>query len=297
MTYCVAMRLNDGLVFLADSRTNAGVDQISTFRKLTVFEHPGERLLVMMSAGNLAITQAVRQIVCEASADPATATVWNVKSLFDAVRIVGDAVRTVHQHDGAALREAGIEFNCSFIIGGQIRGEATRLFQVYSAGNFIEATAETPYLQIGESKYGKPIVDRVVRPQTSLGEAAKCALISMDSTLRSNISVGLPLDLLVYEVDSLRVTKFVYIDESNEYMQMIRSTWGARLRQVFGEIPDPAWRDAPVPPGAMRLQTQESAPVRAPLPPGLESAPQGIGKPVSIQLVAQQQRGSDSPRG
>ena len=222
---------------------------------------------------------------------------WNVKSLFDAVRIVGDAVRTVHQHDGAALQEAGIEFNCSFLIGGQIRGEAMRLFQVYSAGNFIEATPENPYLQIGESKYGKPIVDRVITPQSTLGEAAKCALISMDSTLRSNISVGLPLDLLVYEVDALRVTKFVYIDESNEYMRMIRSTWGARLRQVFSEIPDPAWRDAPLAPGAMRLQTQESTPVRAPLPPGLDLAPSSVSSAMPVQLVAQQQRGADRPRG
>ncbi len=300
MTYCVAMHLNDGLVFLADSRTNAGVDQISTFRKMTVFERPGERLLVMMSAGNLAITQAVRQLVCEA-ADP-DASVWRAKSLFDAVRVVGDAVRTVRRHDGDALKEAGIEFNCSILIGGQIRGEAMRLFHVYSAGNFIEATPENPYFQIGESKYGKPIVDRVITPEISLGEAAKCALISMDSTLRSNISVGLPLDLLVYEVGSLRVTKFVRIDETNEYMQMIRNTWGTRLRQVFGEIPDPAWRDGPRAPGALRLETKEYAPVRAPLPagqhggtggePGLDEAPPCA----PIQLVAQQQRGKDSPR-
>jgi putative proteasome-type protease len=298
MTYCVAMRLNDGLVFLADSRTNAGVDQISTFRKMTVFERPGERLLVMLSAGNLAITQGVLQLVREA-ADPA-ASVWRAKSLFDAARIVGEAVRTVHQHDGAALKDSGIEFNCSFLIGGQIRGEGLRLFQVYSAGNFIEATAENAYFQIGESKYGKPIVDRVITPETSLGEAAKCALISMDSTLRSNISVGLPLDLLVYEVGALRVTKFVRIDESNAYMQMIRNTWGARLRQVFGEIPDPAWRDAPLLPGALRLETQEWAPVRAPLPAGLPPDPElgsdGGARAAPIQLVAQEQRGKDVPR-
>jgi putative proteasome-type protease len=269
MTYCVAMRLNQGLVFLSDSRTNAGVDQISTFRKLTVFERPGERMLVMMSAGNLAITQAVRQLVCEVSDAPGSASVWRVRSLFDAVRLVGDAIRKVHKHDGLALKEAGIDFTCSFILGGQIRGEPMRLFHVYSAGNFIEATPENPYFQIGESKYGKPIVDRVITPEISLGEAAKCALISMDSTLRSNISVGLPLDLLVYEVDSLRVTKFVRIDENNEYMQMIRNTWGTRLRQVFGEIPDPAWRDAPATSTALRLETQETAPVRAPLPSGL----------------------------
>jgi putative proteasome-type protease len=263
------MRLNQGLVFLADSRTNAGVDQISTFRKMTVFERPGERMMVMMSAGNLAITQAVRQLVCEAPDMPGSASVWRARSLFDAVRQVGDAIRKVHKHDGAALKEAGIDFNCSFLFGGQIRGEIMRLFHVYSAGNFIEATPENPYFQVGESKYGKPIVDRVITPEISLGEAAKCALISMDSTLRSNISVGLPLDLLVYEADSLRVTKFVRIDESNEYMQMIRNTWGTRLRQVFGEIPDPAWRDAPVGFTGLRLETQETAPVRAPMPSNL----------------------------
>jgi len=297
MTYCVAMRLNEGLVFLADSRTNAGVDQISTFRKMTVFERPGERLLVMMSAGNLAITQAVRQLVFAAE-EAGAASVWNARTLFDAVRIVGQAVRAVHEQDGAALQEAGIDFHCSFLFGGQIRGEPMRLFQVYAAGNFIEATPENPYFQIGESKYGKPIVDRVITPETSLGEAAKCALISMDSTLRSNISVGLPLDLLVYEVGALRVTKFVRIDEGNEYMKMIRNTWGARLRQVFGEIPDPTWRDAPLTAGTPRLETQETAPVRAPLPPGaLAEAgndPGAVSSP--IQLVAQQQRGKENPR-
>jgi putative proteasome-type protease len=289
------MRLNEGLVFLSDSRTNAGVDQISTFRKMTVFERPGDRLLVMMSAGNLAITQAVRQIVCE-TADPAVPTVWSARNLFDAVRLVGDAVRTVHQRDGEALKEAGIEFNCSILFGGQIRGESMRLFHVYSAGNFIEATPENPYFQVGESKYGKPIVDRVITPETTLGEAAKCALISMDSTLRSNISVGLPLDLLVYEADKLRVTKFVRIDESNEYMRMIRTTWGTRLRQVFGEIPDPAWRDSPEGSGALRLETQETAPVRAPVPasaPGDPTIPVATTAP-AIQLVAQQSPRKDT---
>jgi putative proteasome-type protease len=290
MTYCVAMQLNQGLVFLADSRTNAGVDQISTFRKMVVFERAGERLLVMMSAGNLAITQAVRQLVCAAGEAPAAAagaSIWRARSLFDAVRLVGEAIRQVHQHDGAALKEAGIDFNCNFILGGQIRGEPMRLFHVYSAGNFIEATPENPYFQIGESKYGKPIVDRIVTPETPLGEAAKCALISMDSTLRSNISVGLPLDLLVYEVDQLRVTRFAHIDENNEYMQMIRSTWGARLRQVFGEIPDPAWRDAPPGSPAPRLESRESAPVRVPVPPSV-AADGAVGEPAAVpQLLAQ----------
>jgi putative proteasome-type protease len=280
MTYCVAMRLNAGLVFLSDSRTNAGVDQISTFRKMTVFEHPGERLMVLLSAGNLAITQAVRQIVCERTG-PNDRSLWNARTLFDAVRLVGSAVREVHERDARALKDAGIDFNCQFLFGGQIRGEQPRLFQVYAAGNFIESTPENPYFQIGEAKYGKPIIDRVVSPATRLDEAAKCALISMDSTLRSNISVGLPLDLLVYETDALQVTKFVQIDQHNQYMQMIRNTWGTRLKQVFQEIPDPAWRDAPAPAGAPRLETEANQPVRAPLPATLEAHPAP-----QVQLVA-----------
>jgi putative proteasome-type protease len=278
------MRLDDGLVFLSDSRTNAGVDQISTFRKMTVFEHPGERLMVLLAAGNLAITQAVQQIVCERPR-PDQSSLWNAAGMLEAVRAVGDAVREVHHRDAAALKEAGIEFNCSFIFGGQIRGESTRLFHVYSAGNFIEATAENTYFQIGEAKYGKPIIDRVISPSTHLDEAAKCALISMDSTLRSNISVGLPLDLLVYEADRLRVTKFVQIDQDNEYMQMIRNTWGTRLRQVFAEIPDPIWRDAPLTAHTPRLETTPCTPVRAPLPADLQTGPRTSASP--IQLVAQ----------
>jgi putative proteasome-type protease len=165
---------------------------------------------------------------------------------------VGRAVREVHQREADALQEFGVDFNCSFILGGQIAPSADqesvtpaprpRLYMIYAAGNFIEASSVNPYFQIGESKYGKPIIDRVLVPQTPLDEAAKCALISMDSTLRSNLSVGLPLDLLVYQKDALRVTRFVTVTQDNEYYQMIHRTWGERLRQVFGEIPDPDWR-------------------------------------------------------
>lgn len=264
MTYCVAMRLEAGLVFLSDSRTNAGVDQISTFRKMTVFENAGERLLVLLSAGNLAITQAVRQVVCEHSG-PQERSVWSAPTMVDAVRVIGEAVRNVHARDAAALREFGVDFNCSFLFGGQIRGESPRLFQVYAAGNFIEATPENPYFQIGESKYGKPIIDRVLKPAMALEEAAKLALISMDSTLRSNISVGMPLDLLLYERDALRVTRFAHIDSNNPYMYMIRSTWGERLKQVFDEIPAPDWRAADGA-GAPPLALDATPPVRAPLP-------------------------------
>jgi putative proteasome-type protease len=282
MTYCVGMRLDAGLVFLADSRTNAGVDQISTFRKMTVFEHPGERLLVLMSSGNLAITQAVRQRLCECD-EASTRSLWTAKSMYEGVRLVGEAIREVHRRDADALKEFKIDFNASFIFGGQIRGEGTRLFLVYSAGNFIEATHENPYFQIGEAKYGKPIIDRVLQPSTPLDEAAKCALISMDSTLRSNISCGLPLDLLVYEADALRVTKFVQIDASNQYMQMIRGTWGARLKQVFSEIPDPVWRDATASATSPHLAADLAQPVRAPLPPAIqvETVP-----PAAVQMVA-----------
>jgi putative proteasome-type protease len=283
MTYCIGIRLDDGLVFLSDSRTNAGVDHISTFRKMTVFEHPGERLIVLLSAGNLAVTQAVRQIVCE-RVGPHDDTVWNASTLFEAVRLVGEAIREVHRRDGQALQDAGIEFQCNFIFGGQIRGERMRLFHLYAAGNFIEATPENPYFQIGEAKYGKPIIDRVISPSTSLEEAAKCALISMDSTLRSNISVGLPLDLLVYERDALRVTKFVQIDQQNQYMQMIRNTWGARLKQVFQEIPDPTWRNAQNASGSPQLETETTQPPRAQLPSSLESDAAANG---SMQLVAE----------
>ncbi|MEY4764892.1 MAG: hypothetical protein RI907_1565 [Pseudomonadota bacterium] len=245
MTYCVAMRLNAGLVFLSDSRTNAGMDQISTFRKMTVYEQAGDRVLVLLSAGNLAITQAVKQLISSESiegSDGEPATIWTAKSLFDVARIVGACVRKVYARDAEALKKHGIDFNCSLIIGGQIGNETMRLFNVYAAGNFVEAGIDgVCYFQIGESKYGKPVIDRVVTPQTPMEEAAKCALISMDSTLKSNLSVGLPLDLMVYEADSLKVDKLIHIDEGNAYFRMIRTSWGQRLRQVFDSIPDPTW--------------------------------------------------------
>ena len=252
MTYCVAMCIDEGLVFLSDTRTNAGVDHISIARKMSVFEEPGERVLVLLGAGNLSLTQAVLHELSE-PADPSRPTLWSVTTMADAARVVGQAVREVHQREAAALQEFGVDFNCSFILGGQIRdgGEGValprpRLYMIYAAGNFIESSRVTPYFQIGESKYGKPIIDRVLVPSTPLDEAAKCALISMDSTLRSNLSVGLPLDLLVYEKDALKVTRFVSIDQDNTYYQMIHRTWGERLRQVFGEIPDPDWQSASV---------------------------------------------------
>lgn len=244
MTYCIGIRLDAGLVFLSDSRTNAGLDQISTFRKMMIYERQGDRFMVMLSAGNLSISQSVREILQVEkldNGDQEPLTIWNAPSMFDATRVLGSAVRRVYDQDGPSLKASGIDFNASMIFGGQIRGEAMRMFLVYSAGNFIEATRETLFFQIGESKYGKPILDRVLVPSTSLDEAAKCALVSMDSTLKSNLSVGLPLDLMVYRNNALHSNQHVCIDEHNPYFRMIRNTWGQRLKDVFEGIDEPRW--------------------------------------------------------
>jgi putative proteasome-type protease len=244
MTYCVGIKLHAGLVFLSDSRTNAGLDQIGTFRKMMVYERPGDRFMVLLSAGNLSISQSVRELLqVEKLADSLgePLTIWNASSMFDAVRVLGSTVRRVYDQDGRALKQTGVEFNASFIFGGQIGQESMRLFLVYSAGNFIEATHESCFFQIGESKYGKPVLDRMLTPATPLDEAAKCALVSMDSTLKSNLSVGLPLDLLVYEANALQSDKIVCIDEQNPYFHLIRSSWGQKLRQVFESIEQPQW--------------------------------------------------------
>ena len=245
MTYCIGIRLNAGLVFLSDSRTNAGMDQISTFRKMMIYEKPGDRFMVMLSAGNLSVAQSIRELLqvetlaCGPDEEPLT--IWNTTNMFDAARVLGATVRRVYRDDGVALNTAGIEFNASLILGGQIKGEAMRMFLVYSAGNFIEATRETCYFQLGESKYGKPVLDRLIVPTTPLDTAAKCALVSMDSTLKSNLSVGLPLDLLVYREGALRSDQVVCIDDGNPYFQMIRNTWGQRLREIFDSLEDPYW--------------------------------------------------------
>ena len=247
MTYCVGIKLNAGLVFLSDSRTNAGVDHISTFRKMIVYERPNDRFMVLLTAGNLSISQSVREILqVEHLKDPEGGdpiTIWNARSMFDAARVLGQAVRRVYDRDAEALKFAGVEFNISMIFGGQIKGEGMRLFSVYSAGNFIEATPETPYFQIGESKYGKPVLDRVLTPETPLDEAAKCALVSMDSTMKSNLSVGPPLDLVVYEANRFQSDKLVCIDMANPYYRMLHSSWGQKLREVFDSLEDPVWDD------------------------------------------------------
>lgn len=249
MTYCVAMLLDTGLVFLSDSRTNAGIDQISTFRKATVFQKPGERVLVLQSSGNLAITQTVISMLKEEIDAPATGAVprshlMNAPNLFEAARCVGDALRELHRRDAGALKDFGVDFSATLTLGGQIKGEAPRLFSIYAAGNFIEATTDTTYFQIGESKYGKPIIDRVLRRTSSLNEAVKCALVSMDSTIRSNLSVGLPLDLVIVKRDRFNVARHLSIDADNDYFRGIRGRWSEALREAFVQLPDPDWLSA-----------------------------------------------------
>lgn len=265
MTYCVAARLKAGMVFLSDSRTNAGLDQISTFRKMMIYEKPGDRFMCLLSAGNLSVSQSVREILqTEHLRDPDSddpITIWNAKSMFDAARVLGSAVRHVFQRDGDALKRAGVDFNVSLIFGGQIGNEAMRLFQVYSAGNFIEATAETPFFQIGESKYGKPVLDRVINIDTPLDEAAKCLLVSMDSTLKSNLSVGLPLDMAVYEADRLEIQRIACIDENNPYFRMLRNSWGQKLHEAFDSIGDPSWGRFPTDTPLMHL-SEHTVPLR-----------------------------------
>lgn len=242
MTYCVAMALDAGLVFASDSRTNAGVDHIATFRKMTVYEQPGDRVIVMLTAGNLAISQSVVSLLQElARTDDGTPHLSNVPSMFGAARVVGNALRQVHHLDAEYMKQHQTEFNASILLGGQIRGEPPRLFNIYAAGNFIEATPETPYFQNGEVKYGKPIIDRVITRKSSLDEAIKCTLISFDSTIRSNLSVGTPIDLLCYVRDSLRVDYRRSIDADDVYFRDIKRRWSDGLRELFARLPNPSW--------------------------------------------------------
>ena len=237
MTYCVGLCLREGLLLLGDTRTNAGVDNISVFSKLQHVEVPGERVLGLCTAGNLAITQAVWGHLQEGVAlDGRLAKLQDVPTMFQAARLVGAAVRAIYEQDGQALSQQNIGFDCSLLVGGQIGAEPPRLFLVYSAGNFIEATADTPFLQIGEHKYGKPILDRVIKPNTSLQDAQKAVLLSMDSTLRSNLSVGMPLDLAVIAKDDCKVTQKRRIEAGDEAFRAMSEAWSRALRDGFTRI-------------------------------------------------------------
>jgi len=239
MTYAVAFRLERGLVFAADTRTNAGVDNIAQYKKLQIWRQPGDRVFVLLSAGNLAVTQAVVSLLNEHLAeqtDEEVATLFTAPNMYRAARVVGDAVREARRIDGAALEASKLGFNTNFIFGGQIKGERPRLFQIYPEGNFIEATDDTPFFQIGEHKYGKPILDRVARADMRPGEAAKLILLSFDSTLRSNLSVGMPIDLVIYERDTLDITREKRISADDEYFRNLSGAWSDALRHAFSKI-------------------------------------------------------------
>jgi putative proteasome-type protease len=242
MTYCVGVMLDQGMVFASDSRTNAGVDNFAKFCKMTVFERRGDRVIVLLSSGNLAGTQAVIGVLNRrCAAGDAAPNLWGAQTMFDVAMLVADAMRDIERRDGQYLEQNEIGFNASFIVGGQIRGEPLRLFRIYAEGNFIEAGIDTPYFQTGETKYGKPIIDRVITRSTPLADAAKCVLVSFDSTMRSNLSVGMPIDLICYERDSLEVRMRRHFDEGDTYFTALSNEWSEGTRRVFRHLPDLNW--------------------------------------------------------
>ena len=240
MTYCVAMKVNSGMVFLSDSRTNAGVDHIATFQKMYFFNQPGERVIVLMSAGNLATTQSIISLL-NARAKEDEHSMLTVKTLYEAAELVGETMREVVERDTKGQQTQGVDFSCSLLLGGQIRGEGMRLFNIYPQGNFIEASADTPFFQIGESKYGKPILDRALKMDTPLGEALKSGLISFDSTMKSNLSVGLPLDMAVYKPDQFELHLHQRFLEDDAYLMAIRHQWSEGLKSLLASLPAPPY--------------------------------------------------------
>ncbi len=246
MTYCVGILVREGLVMIADTRTNAGLDNVATFRKLHIFEKPDECVMAIATAGNLAISQSVLTLVSEGMEDPETQmthTITDMPSMFKAAQFLGRAIRDVHRHVGEELEQAMPgTFDVSMLLGGQVKGGRLRLFMIYAAGNFIEATSDTPYLQIGEHKYGKPILDRSVTDETPLDEALKLGLISMDSTIRSNLGVGLPIDLATIRRDAIAFDLNYRIEAAEPYFHDLRERWSAALRAAHKAIPAPPYK-------------------------------------------------------
>ncbi len=237
MTYCVAIRLKAGMIFASDTRTNAGIDNISTFRKMYQYGIEGERFLTLQTAGNLATSQAVFGKIRQAIDQNLERNLHHATSLFEAAQMVGECVREVTSYSQTLAQDSG-GFTSSFILGGQIKGQAPEIFLIYPEGNFIKATTDTPFFQLGEFKYGKPILDRSLDYDSSLQDALRAILISFDSTLRSNLSVGLPIDLMVYQTDSLALPVGKRIDENDEYFRLLRTRWSEGLRQIFDTVPE-----------------------------------------------------------
>lgn len=248
MTYCVGLLVHDGLVMIADSRTNAGLDNISIFRKLHIFEKAGDRTLVIATAGNLSVSQTVISLLSEGLQNPETGeteTLIQAPTMFAAAQLIGRAVRHVRHIVGEGLQQGDINFDVSFLFGGQILGKPMRLFMVYSPGNFIECGQDAPFLQIGEHKYGKPILDRAVDFKTELYIALKIGLISIDSTMRSNLGVGLPIDLLVLRRDRSPAEVIHRIESGEPYFHDLRERWSTALRAAHMSIPSPPYGPEP----------------------------------------------------
>ena len=245
MTYCIALKLDAGLIFASDSRTNAGVDQVASFCKMRHFSRIGDRSIVILSSGNLSITQSAVNLLEQRGLQLNGPHLWNATSMFDIALMLGECMREVRERDGPYLLQSNVDMGANFIVGGQIGAETPRLFMIYSEGNFIEATESTPFFQIGETKYGKPIIDRVIHAGTSLMEAVKCVLVSFDSTMRSNISVGMPIDLACYQNNSLRLDQIYHIANGDPYFSAISQRWSEGLRGVFSSLPDPDWECNP----------------------------------------------------
>jgi putative proteasome-type protease len=242
MTYCVGVLLNDGIIFASDSRTHAGVDNFAKFCKMTVFERPGDRVIVLLSSGGLAGTQAIISVLKQrGEAKDGPLNMWTARTMFDVAGLISEATRDVERRDGTHLKASDLAFNASFIFGGQIKGEPLRLFRTYAETNFIEAETDTPFLQTGEAKYGKPIIDRVITASTSLSDATKCVLVSFDSTMRSNLSVGMPIDLVCYERDSFSVGKRRRFDQGDPYFTNLSKEWSEGVRTVFKQLPELKW--------------------------------------------------------
>jgi len=241
VTYCIGVLLEQGALFASDSRTNAGLDNVAKFCKMTVFERKGERVIVLLSSGNLAGTQTVISLLKQRAREEGAASVWLGKSMLDVVLAISDVMRAVETRDAQRLQQSEVSFNASLLVGGQIRGEPMRLFRIYAEGNFIEATDDTPFFQTGEAKYGKPIIDRVLTRTTSLADATKCVLVSFDSTMRSNLTVGMPIDLLVYERDALEVRMRRRFEQHDAYFDALSKAWSEGTREVFTRLPELAW--------------------------------------------------------
>jgi len=244
MTYCCGILVRDGLVMIADTRTNAGLDNVSTFRKLHIYAEPGDRVIALASSGNLSLSQTVRSTLTEGVENPETGeieTLLNSPTMFQAAQRIGRVIRKLQAVEGKALAAAEVDHEVAFLLGGQIKGGRVRLFMIYSAGNFIECTTDTPYLQIGEHKYGKPVLDRAVSFDTDIYDALKLGLISMDSTMRSNLGVGLPIDILVLRRNTCDAELSYRIGPDEPYFQDLRERWSAALRAAHMDIPRPPY--------------------------------------------------------